>query len=686
LKAITILIAVVALYFQDLQILFLDALHNEATNQTLLVAPIFIYLVYRKRKMIRAVTSLKETDQHTGILQRIGRSSTLIGILLFTASIIFYWYGSYTFMPLEYHILTLPIFTAGLVLVLFNLETLRQLIFPIAFLFFLTPIPEELLFRLSSALSTSTSFVSSAVANVLGANSVVSTGGINPTIIVLRPDNSILGFSLDTACSGVYPLIAFVMFAFFTAYIIRDKPWKKAVIFLVGIPLMYLLNILRIITVLLLGYRYGDELALQTFHLLGGLTLAVLGTLLLLAVTETVFKLKIFSIRQKVQSCKECQSPAKETESYCHNCGRLLRYPKIKLGKIDITKIVAILVTVSFLVAIQVPVFALTQGPAQLIIQTPSGEKGNTQILPQIAAYDLDFIYRDKDFENTSQQDASLVYLYAPQDEASQNIWVSVEVAQQRSSLHRWEVCEVLWPETHGYEPNVKQLDLRDLQIQENPPIIARYFAFQSLGDNETELVLYWYETAAFTTNNTMEEEQVKISIIAYLSSPLEIEKAEDQLLPFASAISNYWQPLQTWTPIALAISKNGSTLSAVPVALVICMILLSFVEAVKYRRAKTNLYAKLPREDQQIVDAVIKIKEKSRSTMQNIMATYQNMTATSLDLQHLRDKLARAEEVGLIRRRIINEHDEPIQTWKSNIIDPKEQTWKNPDHARISE
>ncbi len=58
-------------------------------------------------------------------------------------------------------------------------------------------------------------------------NSVVSIGPINPTIIVTRPDKSILGFSLDTACSGVYPLIAFVMFAFFTAYIIRKKPWKK---------------------------------------------------------------------------------------------------------------------------------------------------------------------------------------------------------------------------------------------------------------------------------------------------------------------------------------------------------------------------------------------------------------------------------------------------------------------------
>jgi hypothetical protein len=128
--------------------------------------------------MLRAVTSLKETNRPTSIPQRMERSSTLIGILLSAASIIFYWYGSYTFMPLEYHILTMPIFTAGLVLILFNLETLRQLIFPILFLFFLTPIPEELLFKLSNILSTTSSLVSSAVANVLDANSAVSTRAV----------------------------------------------------------------------------------------------------------------------------------------------------------------------------------------------------------------------------------------------------------------------------------------------------------------------------------------------------------------------------------------------------------------------------------------------------------------------------------------------------------------------------
>jgi hypothetical protein len=228
LEAIIVLVAIFAVYYQDLQLIFANALQNEATNQVLLVLPILGFLIFRKRKMLRAVTSLKETDQRTSISQVRRHSSTLIDILLSTASVLFYWYRSYTFMPLEYHILTLSIFTAGLVLILFNLETLRQIVFPIAFLLFLVPIPEELLFKLSSALSTISSLVSSTVANLLGADSIVSTIGINPTIVVTRSDNSILRFSLNAACSGVYPLIAFVMFAFFMAYIIRDKQWKRS--------------------------------------------------------------------------------------------------------------------------------------------------------------------------------------------------------------------------------------------------------------------------------------------------------------------------------------------------------------------------------------------------------------------------------------------------------------------------
>lgn len=670
LKAVTVFAAILAVYHQDLQLVFFDALQNEATNQALLVLPIFGFLIYRKRKMLRAVTSLKETDQHTSIPQRMGRPSTLIGILLSTASILFYWYGSYTFMPLEYHILTLPTFTAGLVLILFNLETLRQLIFPILFLFFLMPIPEELLFKLSSALSTTSSLVSSAVANLLGANSVVSTSGINPTIIVTRPDNSILGFSLDTACSGVYPLIGFVMFAFLTAYIIRDKPWKKAVIFLLGIPLMYLLNVLRIIIVLLLGYHYGEQLALQTFHLFGGLALTIIGTVLLLTVAEGVFKIQMFSRGPRAQPCSECQAPRNLQESFCHNCGRLLQYPKIELRRIDLGKIFAVLAAVSFLILVQAPVFAVTQGPAKLIIQTPTGEQGNIQVLPQIAGYNLSFIFRDRDFENRSHQDVSLMYLYNPQDRTKENVWVVIEVAQTRSSLHRWEVCEIIWPTTHGYEPSVQQLDLRDIQILENPPIMARYFAFQYKGSNDTQVVLYWFETSTLMINDTLEQKQVKISLISYPSSPQEIGETENDLMNFSPAIAGYWQPTKTWTQIALMISKNGLALSSISTALTVCMILLSALDAVRRRKAIARTYSKLPDEDRQIVDAVQKTEKKSMATLQKIAAAY---SSTPPDLKILNERLDRAEEAGLIGRKIVNRYDEPMQIWKSNMVTPKQ-------------
>jgi exosortase/archaeosortase family protein len=231
------------------------------------------------------------------------------------------------------------------------------------------------------------------------------------------------------------------MFAFFTAYIIRDKPWKKAVIFLLGIPLMYLLNVIRITIVLLFGYHYGEQLALQTFHLFGGLVLTIIGTVLLLTVAEGVFKIQMFSRGPTAQPCNECQAPSNWQESFCHNCGRLLQYPKIGLRRIDIAKIFAVLAAVSFLIWIQAPVFAATKGPAQLIVQTLTGEQGNTQILPQIEGYNLSFIFRDRNFENVSNQDASLIYLYNSQDPTKEDVWASIEVAQTRSSLHRWEAC-----------------------------------------------------------------------------------------------------------------------------------------------------------------------------------------------------------------------------------------------------
>src|SRR5208283_5042262 len=164
LKFSVITLAVVALYFQDLSMVFTGALTDESTYHILAIPFLFAYLIYRKRKMINAALQPPQTGAR-GFQKYF---STLAGISLCAVAILTYWYGSYTFTPLEYHMLTLPFLVAGLTLILFNLQTLKQLIFPIAFLIFLTPPPDQIFYSVGSALANLSASASNALANVFG--------------------------------------------------------------------------------------------------------------------------------------------------------------------------------------------------------------------------------------------------------------------------------------------------------------------------------------------------------------------------------------------------------------------------------------------------------------------------------------------------------------------------------------
>jgi exosortase len=664
LKTLTILVATLMLFQQDLSIVFTDALQSEITNYMLVIPIIFVYAIYRKRKMLRTVVSLESQNQPKSVRH----IPTIAGVILCAAAITLYWYGSYTFTPLEYHMASLPIFVAGLTLILFNPQTLRQLAFPIAILYFLTPPPSEILYAAGSTLSVISSEASHTIVKALGVPSTLSGEYGNPTITITRPDGSAIPFVVDIACSGIYSLMGFLIFATFIAYITRDKTWKKAAIFLIGLPLIYALNIIRITTILLIGYHYGEQLALQIFHLLGGWTLIFLGTLLLLTITEKAFKTNIFLKPPPIQPCPKCNPAENPKESFCPYCGRLLKYPKLNLKKRDIAKIATIALAVTLLLSIQAPVFALTEGPAQIIIQTPTGEQGNTQILPQMQGYKLEFVYRDKAFEERAKQDASLVYAYMPTDKTKDPIYVAIEIASTLSSLHRWEACLITWPQTHGYQPKVTQLELKDVQILQNPPIIARWFAFQYTKTNQTQAVLYWYETATFTTNNTPQQKHVKISLIAYPKTPEEISSMENQLLPIAQAMANYWQPVKTWTQIALTISQNGQTLTAATLTLLAITIAYQKLQNRREKKSNIKLYDKLSEQHKQVIQAAQLASKKSEPTINAIASHYKMLTGRNINIEELTKKISEIENVGLIKKEINNYGDQPRLIWKTKL------------------
>ena len=652
----------IALFSQDLAILFNDALRNETTSYMLLIPIIFAYLIYRKRKMLKVTVSADNSNEP----KETKHIPLLCGALLTPTAILLYWYGSYTFTPLENHMLTLPIFVGGLTLILFNAQTLRQLAFPTAFLAFLIPPPSEVLYALGSTLSALSSEIPNAIINAFGIPSTITTEYVNaPTIVMTRPDSSQLEFTVDIACSGIYSLIGFMIFAVFTAYIIRDKTWKKLAIILLGIPLIYTLTIIRITIILLLGYYYGETLALEIFHLTGSIILIFIGTILLLIIAEKLFKAQVF--RSAQPECPKCNPKVKNNDEFCLECGRILKSPSIKINKIDIAKMVIVSLIIALLLSIQAPVFALTKATPVIVTNTPYGPQVSTEILPQIPEYSLLFYYRDTAFEKKAKQDMSLAYIYLPRNETYEPIFVTIEIASTRSSLHRWETCLITWPLSKGYQPRVTQLELKDIKLNEKPPILGRYFAFIYKNTNETQAVLYWYETTTFTINQTSQQKYVKLSLIAY-PSPEDLSNIESQLIKIAKIIVNYWQQVKTWSQITMIISQNGATLAAISSAILMVIIVVYAFQVKRQREINTKAYSKLSKIHQQIIDAVKKTGEKTTPTLKNIKRTCEGTFCKKISNANLKKKLTELEKIGFVKRAIANMSDEPLLIWKAQI------------------
>ena len=655
-----IAITVIALYQQDLIMVLTGALTNEATYHILAIPFLFGYLLLRKRKMISA-TLHGDEDVGPGFRRYF---STLVGISLCAVAVFAYWYGSYSFTPLEYHMLTLPFLTAGLILLLFNVHTLRQLIFPVFFLFFLTPPPDEILYGWGSALSNFTAMASNSFANLFGLHSALSSSNSGPVITIVRHSVP-LSFNVDVACSGIYSIIGFTIFAVFVAYITRGRLWNKFAIFIMGIPLILALNIIRITTLLEIGYNFGEDLALTFFHDIGATVLMFIGVLVLLAITDRVFKKP-----KPLPPCPTCKSaPAKPSEPFCPNCGKLFKYSKTKLRRSDLTKIVGVALAMVLLLSIQAPVFALTQGPAEVMMQTPSGTLINASnaILPNIPGYALTYAYRDTQFEQTSGDEAALVYTYGASNSTDQSIWVAIQISASITSEHRWETCLINFPLSQGLSVNVRQLDLRDVQIQSNPPLTARYFTFQYKDTNQTQVILYWYETATFNANGTAQTKSVMISLIMYPSNTQNIAALEKQELGVAQQVNSYWYPIQTWSIVALALSRNGLTLSIATSAVLVLLVLYGFMFNRREKKLLLNLYGKLSEQNKNVIKAVEAAQKHGASTTDSVLAEMPKLNK-AVDKDWLIGKLGEFERAGLIKREIVNRNDEPAIRWKSNI------------------
>jgi exosortase len=648
-------------YSQDLLTVANEAVQTELASYILAIPLLIGYIVYRKRKILRAAVAFGKKREERFF-------NEIMGVILCFLAFMLYLYGSYTFYSLELHLISLPIFVASCILILFNMETVRAIAFPTVLLLMLVIPPLEIAFLAGVMLSNAGTQIAYTLLKFLGLPVELNYLQFSPIIILYGASGIPLEFAIQVASSGIYSLLGFTVFAVFVAYIIRGALWKKIIVLISGFLLIFALNITRVTLIMLIGYWYGHGIALELFHIFGGWVLIFVGTFLLLVFSEKILKIKVFASKTNPTSCIQCKKSLNDNQNFCMSCGRLLKFYKMKISRPDIVKMTALVLSAFLFMYIQVPVFATTQGPAKLILQTPYGSEAS-QILPKISNYTLRFMYRDRRFEQLYGQDMALIYAYTSRGPYP-IVWVSLEISKARSPLHNWEICYYI----HEQRGAFVRLDLRDVRLIQNPPVIARFYSFQVVEsghrvvkNNFTETILYWFTRAAFDTEDGVEWKYVKISV--WIDAwDMNYRKVQEKLLTFGEAIAEYWEPVKSWSLLAIAVREHRSLLLTIAVSVLSFILIFSVFKWWKERKLNLKLYKRLIDDDKLIFQALYKAAKEGKATTTAITSAYHKLSGKPIETSELLKKLRYAKEANLIKECITACDDIPILIWKLNF------------------
>jgi len=152
---------------------------------------------------------------------------------------------------------------AGLVLMLWGTTALRRLWFPIAFLFFMVPLPEVSIARLNFSLKMMAADTGVRIANILG---IVAERSGN--MVFLEGGKQLV---IANVCNGLRTLISLVAFGALYAYVCKLRGAWRLGLFAMSVPVAVVSNSIRIVTLIAVAHVWTVEVATGFFHDFSGL-------------------------------------------------------------------------------------------------------------------------------------------------------------------------------------------------------------------------------------------------------------------------------------------------------------------------------------------------------------------------------------------------------------------------------
>jgi len=266
LKLAIVLACIALLYARVIRMLVYDWIHLEDFSHGFLIPLVSLYFVYERRRQLAALSP-------SGSWKGLGW--LILGMLLFLfGKLATQWF------TMEFSLL---IVTWGIIIYLLGKEFSRIVLFPVAFLIFMIPLPSILMQQITFPMQLFASKVAATMLYVIG-------------IPVLREGNVMVlantSLEVAEACSGIRSLISLLALSVVFAYISQKVPWKRIVLVLATFPIAIIANAARVSGTGVLAHLYGDKVAQGFFHGFSGWILFVVAFGCLFVVGTSLSRIK----------------------------------------------------------------------------------------------------------------------------------------------------------------------------------------------------------------------------------------------------------------------------------------------------------------------------------------------------------------------------------------------------------
>lgn len=233
-------------FFPVFQILVEKWAKSDDYGHAFFVIPIIIYMAWLKRECLTG----NQTDGHLGLFFVVlSNASYIISLQLEIPTIIS---------------LSMVMSLVSILWYLAGLKVVKELTVPILLLVLVIPIPNQIYSMVTLPLQIKVSQVSAQAIQLLGIP-LFREGNV-----LSLPDRT---FQVVEACSGLRSLISLTTLSLILGYFALQKSWFKLLLVTASLPVAFIINIIRVTTLILAYHYFRLDLAEGTKHTVTGLVL-----------------------------------------------------------------------------------------------------------------------------------------------------------------------------------------------------------------------------------------------------------------------------------------------------------------------------------------------------------------------------------------------------------------------------